>query len=151
MNDLNDLNYSKYNIVYTQLFNRRIHGQNETSHPNIDEYHMTLYIFENAREWYNEIELDDTDTETDTETDNNEHTHFNTTMNNSIRIHPYRRLRYEIAQVIDLPTGESVSILKTHYIRLIQRKWKKIVEMRKLRLRYYKRLDMFVKRERYTH
>ena len=39
-------------------------------------------------------------------------------------------LQPEIAEVIEMPTGEFVCILKTFWLRLIQRKWKKIYKRR---------------------
>ena len=39
-------------------------------------------------------------------------------------------LKPEIAEVIELATGEYVCILKTFWLRLIQRKWKKIYKRR---------------------
>ena len=49
---------------------------------------------------------------------------------NSIRL-LNNRLKLEIAECIYLPSEHCVSILKTHWLRLIQRKWKKIYINRK--------------------
>lgn len=47
-------------------------------------------------------------------------------------------IKPEIGQYIILPTQEAVAVLKTFWIRIIQRKWKKVFKERKeqLRLRY---------------
>jgi hypothetical protein len=44
-------------------------------------------------------------------------------------------IKPEIGQYIILPTQEAVAILKTFWIRIIQRKWKKVFQERKEKLR----------------
>jgi hypothetical protein len=127
------MNHSKYNIVVTRLFSRNIDGVTESSHPLIEQYHLTSYVFNTFRDWSRVIELYSLE-------------HDYTTRRHYER--SFTKRRYEIAEVIELPTGESVCILKTHYLRFIQKKWRKILDMRKLRLKKYKQLNILVKRER---
>jgi len=50
---------------------------------------------------------------------------------NSIIIHNPLRFRLEIAECLYLPSSHCVSILKMHWLKLIQRTWKKIYRTRK--------------------
>jgi len=50
---------------------------------------------------------------------------------NNIREQTPSRLRLEIAECLYLPSDHCVSILKTHWLKLIQRTWKKIYRTRK--------------------
>jgi hypothetical protein len=50
---------------------------------------------------------------------------------NNIRNHNTRPFRLEIAECLYLPSYHCVSILKTHWLKLIQRTWKKIYRYRK--------------------
>ena len=51
---------------------------------------------------------------------------------NSIIVHNPSRFRLEIAECLYLPSSHCVSILKMHWLKLIQRTWKKIYKCRKI-------------------
>lgn len=50
---------------------------------------------------------------------------------NSLIISNPERFRFEIAECLYLPSDHCVSILKTHWLKVIQRTWKKICKNRK--------------------
>ena len=60
-------------------------------------------------------------------------------------------IKPEIGQYIILPTQEAVAILKTHWIRLIQRKWKKVFQERKHIMRQLCNQSSLQRREMRKH
>jgi hypothetical protein len=56
-------------------------------------------------------------------------------------------LKPEIAQCIILPTQETIAILKTFWIRIIQRKWKKVFKLRQDNIKKYGKLTNLYSRE----
>lgn len=118
-------------VVICELFNEKIHGVDENSSKDIEGHYLVidkiqpqelktdreLYRFIKQRNlWYKRIP---------------------DSMLNHIVIRNYkdivrskRQLCPEIAKCIDLPGNECVAILKTFWIRIIQRTWKKIYKER---------------------
>ncbi len=122
--DPEETSMTKYNIVLCELYNDKIHGNTEDKILNssylvinrvkkIDES-----IFEHA-EFLNRIYRRLRD---------KSHTIFK----NYKEIIFNNYIKPELAECIYLPTGEYIAILKTFWIRLIQRTWKKIFKERKL-------------------
>jgi len=44
---------------------------------------------------------------------------------------PHGVLRYELCKINNLNTGETIAIFKTFWLKIVQRKWKKIYAIRK--------------------
>jgi hypothetical protein len=154
-----------FSLVLCELHFIPIHGKNETSDPNI-ETHYLLYsrynpFLENNWISYYTPNDDEDDDEDDDDDDDEEYLMFdlynlrcllkaNLAFEQYFGPHPCIRSYYkiceernryvnpEIGQVIDLPTGESVVIIKTIWLRIIQRKWKKIIDQRKQITQSYK-------------
>jgi hypothetical protein len=126
----NEDTQSKYNIVVCELFNNKLHG-NPTN--NVLNLHYLVYSrFKNLnsrslQELCHRRNLDYSDyTLTNSPTlQNNYIRNYKNIVSNQNYIKP------EIALCIYLPSQECVAILKTFWIRLIQRKWKNILSERK--------------------
>ena len=97
---------TKYNIVICEKYNRKKHGIfDKTTHcGDVKNHFLTIA---RAKQLY---------------------------MRSLSFICEYISARIEIAECIYLPSDYCVSILKTHWLRLIQRTWKKIYHLRKLTL-----------------
>jgi hypothetical protein len=115
---------TRYNIILCELYNENIHGQSsknvktqylvfsrfKTLHNN----HINVLI-EQMKEEYNYVY--------------NVNHEFYRNYRNIIRRDDY--IKPEIAHCIYLKTNECVAILKTFWIRLIQRTWKNVFKKRK--------------------
>jgi hypothetical protein len=124
-----------------------MHGKTNNSDPNI-ETHYLIHDLYNPTELYDTNESDDSDDSDDSnESYNRIHNAINYLKQKYLYItyefdpifhnHPTIRNYYkivsnpnyiqpEIGQYIILPTLEAVAVLKTFWIRIIQRKWKKV-------------------------
>jgi hypothetical protein len=117
---------TKYNIILCELFNDKLHGRSENDEINLHylvksrfkNLNMTIInnlCFESNLDYY-------------------VYTVTNSNKLNHNRIRNYKNIvkrdhyiKPEIAQCIYLPSNECIAILKTFWIRLIQRKWKNIL------------------------
>ena len=123
------MSLTRYNIVLCELYNNNIHGQCDAS---AVKYHYLVdcrfKVFD--IECINNISNQVTDI-------------YLNLFNNNYRVeHPIYRnyiniisrnnyIKPEIAECIYLETQECVAVLKTFWIRLIQRTWKNIIKKRK--------------------
>jgi hypothetical protein len=121
---------TKYNIILCELYNNKLHGNNANN--NIHFHYLVHSRFKNLNmSFINETCLNrKLDYYVLSATDSNKLNHN--------RIRNYRNIvsgegyiKPEIAQCIYLQTQECVAILKTFWIRLIQRRWKNILAERK--------------------
>jgi hypothetical protein len=144
---------SKYRIVLSEIYNQYIHGDGE---PMINSHYLIIGKFNPYYEsyysdddsGYNDDDEDEEDDEDDYDRDYVPIEEIMTLHNdkyrsqfirNTVRYkHPFirnyrqivlrpRYIQPEIAECIILPTGESVAILKTFWIRIIQRAWKRVL------------------------
>ena len=151
-------NKSRFNLVLCEILNTHLHGNDD----NIDGHYLIINKFDasTGSAIYNGEEDDDySDSEEEEEEDDdsslllftneyNEYYHQqvpNTVKHNTIR--NYRNIiarpdyiRPEIAECIVLPSQHTVAIIKTIWIKIIQRKWKKVYAERnkiiKIRMQY---------------
>lgn len=106
--EMNDFTYqpeeptlTKYNLVLCQRYDGILHGICEGE---INEHYLTLIRLRK----------------------------FDNNYMNYIRImYPNNRLNLEIAECLYLTSQHCVSIIKTYWLKLIQRTWKKILRLRK--------------------
>jgi hypothetical protein len=124
MYDVDEVSLTRFNIVLCELYNRKIHGK--PSNSNIEYYYLTI-------DRYKKLDIDTiNDTAEYLNTEYNyvyNQTHY--IFKNYINIITQQNyIKPEIAECIYLPTGECVSIIKTFWIRWIQRVWKKIYKER---------------------
>jgi len=163
-NDNNDNNGKNY-LMLCELHYPAIHGKTADSDPQIETHYLVYDRFDPLTgisysclddEEYN------TDEEYDSEDESNENrvytindsitflkNHYSNPFNfnqGSLGNHPTIRnyhniisrqnyIKPEIGKYILLPTQEAVAILKTFWLRIIQRKWKKVFQERKNMIR----------------
>jgi len=150
---------SRYRIVLCEIYNEHIHGKREENDDiNINSHYLIIGKFTNT---YDNYYSDSDDNSTLSFNDDNsnfedddyypieEIMELHTEKYNSIFIrnivkyaHPFIRnyinivlqndyIRPEIAECITLSTGEHIAILKTFWIRIIQRSWKRVLQNKK--------------------
>ena len=152
---------SKFNLLVCEIHNTWIHGKTKDSAKDIDGHYLVyekfdgitgLPIYNRNNEYDSDMDTD-TDTDTDSEIDRNiniyckvwneEYAYLIQSSDGGFSSHPLIRNYYnivsrndyikpEIGQCIILPTQESVAILKTFWLRIIQRAWKKVYKNRQL-------------------
>ena len=103
--DPEEQSLTKYNIVLCERYNQNIHGiwDDGICNNDINKYYLTQYRLKK----YNKYLINDIK-----------------------RLNP--RFKTEIAECIVLPSQYNISILKTFWLRLVQRVWKKIFMERKI-------------------
>ena len=154
------LQNNKYDLVLCELYNRNIHGLSDDTIQEVDGHYLVLNKFNGKTnrllddEEYdtddNLTDNDDIDTDTDADTVISTINEFASMYNeyyadnivDHIIIRNYQNIinkpnyiKPEIAQCIILETQHSVAIIKTLWIKIIQRKWKKIYKERKIIMR----------------
>lgn len=142
------MNHSKYKLAICVLFHPKIHGITSTSDKNICEHYLIHYLIKplDFLESYQQIV---------TEAIRDTYHYFN---ENLIIPHPiirnYKNIIYnknffkiEIIQEDILNGLEYVGYLKTFWLRILQRKWKKIFKQRQEILRMMSNPKRLMKRE----
>lgn len=153
----NIISSKKYNLILCELHHIGRHGKTSNSDPNIDGHYIVYDKFEpfTGLSYSHLQEYEEYDTDSEYDSDRDEYENSLITLNNEIIFikrnllesgisfgpHPIIRnyhnivsradyIKPEIAQCITLPTLETIAILKTFWIRIIQKKWKKIYKER---------------------
>lgn len=147
---------SKFNLMLCELHYTPIHGKTSTSYPNIEAHYiviecfigstgMSIYHSESESGSDSESESDSEDSFTDIQYTIEQSSDYYQTINPAtnrkyvphICIRNYFNIinrpdyiKPEIGLRIELPTGESVAIIKTIWIKLIQRAWKRAYKKR---------------------
>ena len=131
---------SSYQLTVNEIFHPAIHGKDINSSPNILQHYIVIYTYS-----FRDL-LDDetTDEDEDDVEDNEQYVNqlidmiYDDIKHTSHRIptrHPIicnyfnirkKGLKPDIAQNIILSGGEKVSIIKTIWLRIIQRTWKRV-------------------------
>jgi len=142
----NNNSSSKFNLVLCELFNRNIHGSSSSTIEEIDGHYLLISKFDGKTnrllDYNSELDLE---SETDNDSDEsvlstiNDFVEFYNEYYNDGELEPHNILRNyqniiarldyikpEIVECIELESQYSVAIIKTIWIKLIQRKWKKI-------------------------
>ena len=141
---------SKFNLVLCELHNPQIHGKNSTSNVNIESNYLIISRF-NADTYYPLNTLDNFNDEYEyTYEDkldyvaakyNLWYSVWHSSNINKKNVHPlfcnymniisnYNYIKPEIGLCIELPTFERIVILKTFWLRIIQKTWKKTYQQR---------------------
>ena len=122
-----------YSLVVPELHNIIIHGKNQNSYKYIDLHYLCIlkypieYFYNYLPDIYEDIE-------------EYKLYYIMRIFNNQKYKHPFIRnykkiqnhiYNIEIALIIILNTNESICILKTFWLKIIQRKWRKIYKIRK--------------------
>jgi hypothetical protein len=125
--------FSKYNIVLCELYNENVHGIPEC-YSNVMYHYLTINRYKKLHmDLINDI-AEFLNIEYIYLPNKNHHIFKN--YKNIITQVNY--IKPEIAECIYLPNGECVSVIKTFWIRLIQRTWKRVFKERQniLKKRY---------------
>jgi hypothetical protein len=125
--DAEEVSRTRFNIVLCELYNNKIHGIPPLI-SNVKTHYMVIYRFKTLdMPLINDI-LYDVNTEY-LYLENYYHKIFN---NYEYIVRQSNYIKPEIAECIYLETNELVAIIKTFWIKIIQRKWKKIYKERQL-------------------
>lgn len=124
--DYEEISKTKYNIVLCELYNEKIHGI-----PFLNSTVIYNYLTINR---YKKLDMDWIKDTCDFMNSEylylpNQHHNIFRNYRNLIRRENY--IKPEIAKCIYLPGGESICIIKTFWIKIIQKAWKKIYKQRK--------------------
>lgn len=162
-----------YFMGYVELFHPIFHGVDNLSHKSIEEYYLTIFVIKTPIKYLNLLSKTTTmDFETyysyiceNSSKEINYHKNIlffiknrvrdmkhvspHPTIRNFMKIQEYLHdpLSLHIVERIVLKTGESICILKTFWIKCIQRKWKKICNHNKKVINEIKQLKNIKKRE----
>jgi len=128
------INKNKYTIVLSAIYTPTIHGFTEQSDPSIKEHYLVLdsyYYYTHYNTYYN------TTIQKLFKNIKKRYIYYNAIYNSELvqRNNTVARRNYikpEIAECIILKGGEKVAILKTFWIRLIQRTWKNLCVQKKI-------------------
>ena len=147
----------KHYLMLCELHYPGRHGKTEDSDPNIETHYLVYDRFD-AKTGISYSYLDEYETDYDTESEDEYNNnifenlkdeikwlqdHYSNQFNslyskNHPTIRNYRNIiknpnyiKPEIGQYIILPTQEAIAILKTFWLRIIQKKWKKVFQERK--------------------
>ena len=138
----------KYNLVVCEIFNRYIHGFDKNSYDGVKGHYLCMHVSRNRSIFEERIYNEEDDMEHDVDechvcdiVDLHGAYYINylskPTRKHDI-IRNYRKIiskndyiQPHIAEVIYLSSGECVAIIKTMWLRIIQRTWKRIFQQRK--------------------
>lgn len=149
--------HSRFNLVLCEIFNRNIHGAPSNQIQAIDGHYLLISKFDGVTGML----LEDFDNNEDEDDDIYEYADFyNDEYYNDTEFAPHIIIRNyqnivakpdyikpEIAECIVLDTDHHVVIIKTIWIRIIQRKWKKIYAERMTVIRRRAQINSLYMRE----
>lgn len=163
-------------LGYTELFHNELHGIDEFSNVNIHECYITILTIKNPikyLEFIKRVSAMDRDAYysyicENTNTQLSEHQTILFHIMNQSKKMPFIKNHQSIRNFLHiqeslyapqihifekriLPSGESVCIIKTFWIKCIQRKWKKICQLNKKQLEEMKSIKYIKKREQTCH
>jgi hypothetical protein len=122
--------HSKYSLLLCELHHPQLHGKTNDSEPNIEYHYLVNEVF-NVVDMFDGFTLN--------HCIKHLKNHYKLLKLNVMDIHPGIRnynsiisninyIKPEIAEYIILPTQEAIAILKTFWLRIIQKKWKKVFQ-----------------------
>ena len=144
----NNRNSKKCYLLLCELHNPKIHGKDNNSDPNIESHYLVYGRFDpttgfllkplddnsnDTNHYYNDYNINEIISDLNQIYRNfiipyiNEHPLIR---NYHKIISQQNYIKPEIGQYIILPTQEAVTVLKTFWLRIIQRKWKKVFKER---------------------
>jgi len=162
-------NKSRFNLVLCEILNTHLHGNDD----NIDGHYLIINKFDASTGSAIYSGSEDDDSESDEDDDysvysddsdsslslftNEYNEYYNEQVPNTVKhsiIRNYRNIiarpdyiRPEIAECIVLPSQHTVAIIKTIWIKIIQRKWKKIYAERITVIRRRSQINSLYMRE----
>lgn len=146
---------TKYNIAICQLYHKDIHGRTQDSNEFIDKHYILEEVVD-CDDFYNNSYREMLEEHIRVNAGiimirNNVTPYIDEIITNTemTQQNNINKVSIEIVEPIDLPTGEYVACIKTFWLKIIQRKWKKVFEKRKEKLKKFKNLNNLLKRERF--
>lgn len=139
--DAEEKSKTKYNIVLCEIYNYRIFGKPLNNE--LNSHYIVIHRFKQFNKHYIDGYIDECVDDL---------LRLRECYKKHIFIRNYRfimnKIKPEIAECIYLETGECVCILKTFWIRLIQKTWKKIYFLKKDLLRKRCHINSLLYKER---
>jgi len=141
-----------FHLAICELFNDKIHGYDEMSDPNILGHYLVMEKLDYAEEEFDEY-VEDVLYVQNMKYDifHNSH-HFHVYKHPIIRNYKHiisreEYLKIDIVECHYLSGGECVAVLKTFWLKIIQRKWKKIYQLRQICMQKRRKIDNLRYRE----
>jgi hypothetical protein len=146
--DSDESSLTKYNIILCELYNHLLHGLNRNN-LSINYHYLVNWRFKKFDlSCINDIADDENERYSELYNHNDpsirKHLIYKNYTNIILR---ENYIKPEIAQCIYLPTNECIAILKTFWIKLIQRKWKNIMKQRKYIIQQRSNMYALIQRE----
>jgi hypothetical protein len=121
-----EISNTKYNIILCEIFNNLIHGK---SNSEVNKHYLNICTFKQLNmkiinemcELYNDGYIERSNALSRHKIIRNYH---------NIITHP-NYIKPEIGEKINLPSGHCICIIKTLWLKIIQRAWKKVYQTRK--------------------
>lgn len=133
-------------LGYCELFHPEMHGYNSSSTPDIEGYFITIFTIKYPCDYLTSKYSERI----------NFYIKIQTERMKTIKEHRFIRNFFSIQKLSPIPQlmekkimkgGESICILKTFWLRCIQRKWKKICNYNKIIAKELKQIKNIKKRE----
>jgi hypothetical protein len=140
--DCDEISPTKYNIVLCELFNHKLHG---STNSDVSKHYLLInrikkLDFDFIDSWVAPLNQDYIDRQ-------EQITPHKFIRNYKNMIIQPNYIKPEIGKIINLPTGHSVCIIKTMWLRVIQRAWKRLIKERKQIIQMRCRLQSLKHRE----
>lgn len=131
-------------LGYVQPYNQSIHGK--TKNEELRQSFLTLYSIDNDEFYdyeefndFNDFIVDKCQETYNTMNEVNKYQHKN--IKNYWEVYKKYSTQLQLVDSTTLPSGENVSVIKTFWLKVFQRKWKKIVAERKRIVELRKRMS----------
>ena len=124
--DCDEISPTKYNIVLCELFNNKLHG---STNSDVSNHYLLINRIKKLDldfidDWTAPLNQDYIDRQ-------EQITPHKFIRNYKNMITKPNYIKPEIGEIINLPTGHAVCIIKTMWLRVIQRAWKRLFKERK--------------------
>lgn len=136
---------NRYNLGICEIYHKNIHGYREKSNLYIHN-HFILVFYIDVNDLYNDQIVRNNI--------NNMYRSYSYILTSHPTIRNYHKiisdinnLKINIIETIELPSKEIICIIKTIWLKLLQRKWKNIYKKRIMKLKKMKNFSIIVKRE----
>lgn len=116
--------FNRYSIALCEIHNKRLHGMTSDSSPDIQNHYLASFVFDNEEFYDNEWRPLIANMRTSYSQRLNIN-HDNIRNYNNIISNP-NYFNLDIVELTELEGGELVATKKTHLLKMIQRKWRKI-------------------------
>ena len=149
----------RFNLVLCEIHYSPFHGKSKSSYKYIEGHYLLIDKFDGISGIAldtDEEEISDSDSDSDNDNDNRvahisnvQQLYLNEYASLISRNFPHKTIRNyyniirkpdyikpEIGECIELVTGEQIVIIKTIWIKIIQRNWKKVFAKRQLIIKY---------------